>query len=91
MQEDRERDKGTTINQTINSAENVAGRDIHSTINNITYVHVLNQLIKQIEEDENLEKDEKAGMIDALKKIVKNPYVIGLSTRGIYELLKSLG
>jgi hypothetical protein len=80
------RQQPTTV-QNIGSAFNVAGRDVNV---NITAVQLLTVLQKAIEADKNIPAEQKASLLQKVGELASNPYVSGLATAGIWDMVKSL-
>ncbi|MDL5246392.1 hypothetical protein QRD38_11455 [Leptospira weilii] len=68
----------------------VAGNDIIINIENINTNVIFDTLIKSVEKSPEIPESDKSKIIDSIKIIASNPYVSGLSTSLIFEVLKNL-
>jgi hypothetical protein len=76
----------------IGSAGNVAGRDISGVaiaIGQLTLKEVLEMTIQRVTEDASIPDSEKKHLIERIQGFLNNPYVSGLATTAIWELMKS--
>lgn len=59
-------------------------------INNYNTKIYFDALIKAIEESEEIPEEDKASLIDKIKTIAHDPYVVGIGASAIFEGIKSL-
>jgi hypothetical protein len=78
------------IVQHIHNAQNVAGRDVrHMSTTNITVVQLLSALERAVQDSASIPAEEKTSLIDRIRGLALNPYISGLATTGIVELVKA--
>src|SRR5271157_809058 len=80
----------TQVTQHIGSAHTVAGRDIHGGVNTtITVTNILDALTAAVSDDQSIPEDEKLSLLDKIKAVATNPFILGIAPPLILEALKS--
>ncbi len=78
------------ITQHIGTAHTVAGRDIHGGVNTtITVTHIFEALASAVSEAEEIPEEEKPSLLEKIKALATNPFILGIGPPLIVEALKS--
>lgn len=67
---------------------NVAGRDFIQ--NNVTSIQLLQVLETAVKHSGNIPEPERAGLLQRIRSLMEEPYIAGLATSAIFEVLKAL-
>lgn len=79
----------TIVTQNIGSAHTVAGRDISGgVVTNLNVVHMLGALERAVSNDEAIPADEKKTILEQIKSLATNPFVLGVAPPVLVEAIK---
>lgn len=78
----------TQITQHIGTAHTVAGRDIHGGVNT-TITHIIDALATAVSEADNIPEAEKPSLLEKIKELATNPFILGIGPPLILEALRT--